>query len=278
MPRRAAAVLLLLALTLAGCGEEDDGGGGPSGAPAPSSPAATPPSTPARGPFTVLDGPLRRCGPQPASVPEAGFRYRELRDPAVGTVPAVTLGSGPTAVVLLHQTNGNGLCGWLEFGALLAADPSLSMLAIDVCPYGEAECVDGTDQVDPVALALHHAHTELGAERVVVMGASMGGSVALMAAARLPGVDTAIDLSGPVGWQGMEEVRQGRALPVPVLVAMAEVEGPEEMTGARRIVRNAPAGSELIPVETGHGYELLLGTDGSPTPVAERVISWIAGS
>ena len=276
MTRRAAAVLLLVALALSGCAEDDDEGGGTARTePAPSSSTS---SAPARGPFSVLDGPLRRCGPQPASVAEAGYRFLRLQDPAVGTVPAVRLGSGRTAVVLLHQTNGNGLCGWLEFGAVLAADPALSLLAIDVCPYGESRCAAGTDQVDPVGLAVEYARSELDARRVVLMGASMGGSVALMAATRLPDVDTAVDLSGPVGWKGMEEVGQGRALPVPVLVAMADEEGPEEVAGARRIVRNAPKGSEFVPAEGGHGYELLLGMDGSPTPIAERVLRWIGAS
>ncbi len=277
--RRVAAVLLLLALALGGCGKDaaDDGTSPKEADPSPSTSSAAS-SAPTRGPFAVLDGPLRRCGPQPASVSEAGFRYLQLRDPAVGTVPAVRLGSGPTAVVLLHQTDGNGLCGWLEFGAVLAADPSLSVLAIDVCPYGESRCVPGTDQVDPVALAVEHARSDLGARRVVLMGASMGGSVALMAATRLPAVDTAVDLSGPVDWKGMDEVRHGRALSAPVLVAMADDEGPEEVAGARRIVRNAPAGSEFVPAAAGHGYELLLGMDGSPTPIAERVLRWIAAS
>ena len=40
---------------------------------------------------------------------------------------------------------------------------------------------------------------------------------------------------------------------------------------------NAPAGSEFLPAETGHGYELLNAMDGSLTRMAERVLRWIAG-
>jgi pimeloyl-ACP methyl ester carboxylesterase len=203
----------------------------------------------------------------------------------VGTIPAAVAGGGRTAVVLLHQTDGNGLCGWLEFATTLAADPGLSVIAVDLCRYGEARCpaaengtFEDADQTGPVALAVRHARERLGARRVVVMGASMGGSVALMAAATLPGVDSAVDLSGPVDWAGIETIREGRELRVPVLVAMAEEEGVEQVEGARRIVGNAPAGSEFLPAEGGHGYELLNEVDGSLTPIADRVLRWLAAA
>jgi pimeloyl-ACP methyl ester carboxylesterase len=212
----------------------------------------------------------------PVAASSAGFRYRTLDDPVVGRIPAITAGTGRTVVVLLHQTDGNGLCGWIEFATTLAADPDLAVLAIDLCGYGESRCAADVDQIDPVRLALDHADASMDAKRVVVMGASMGGSVALMAAAELPGISSAIDLSGPVEWAGIESIRTGKALPVPVLVGMADDEGEEQVTGAQRIVDNAPEGSEFLPAEAGHGYELLNAVDGSLTPIADRVIRWLA--
>ena len=183
--------------------------------------------------------------------------------------------------MLLHQTDGNGLCGWLPFMPA-AADAGLAVLAIDLCRYGESDCravaqetFTDADQTDPVAVAVDYARTELHAERVVVAGASMGGSVALMSAATLPGVDAAVDLSGPVEWDGMDVVRRGRALDVPVLVAMATSEGPEEAAGAQEIVANAPAGSALLTPDTGHGYVLLNDSDGAVLPLAADVLRWI---
>jgi pimeloyl-ACP methyl ester carboxylesterase len=224
----------------------------------------------------VIDGPLARCGPQPVAAAETGFEYLKLRDRAMGQTPAITAGSGRTVVVLLHQTDGGGLCGWLEFATTLATDPELSVLAIDLCGYGESRCTADAEPVDPVELALRHARAHLKAERIIMMGASMGGSVALISAATLPGIDSAIDLSGPVEWQGMEAVREGKKLPVPVLVAMADDEGTDQVSGAQRIVDNAPAGSEFLPAEAGHGYELLNEMDGSITPIGERVLRWLA--
>ena len=128
-------------------------------------PATSPPPT-ATGPaWTSFTGALQRCGPQPAGVLEAPFEPITLRDPAVGRIPAVRLGRGRVVVVLLHQTDGNGLCGWLPFMPA-AADAGLTVLAIDLCRYGESDCravAEGTftdaDQTDPVAVAVEHART-----------------------------------------------------------------------------------------------------------------------
>jgi pimeloyl-ACP methyl ester carboxylesterase len=283
-PRTLAGTLTVLtALVLAGCGDDDpDRASKPDETPSSSSSASTP-ATPSEAPYQVIKGPLSRCGPLPAAAAEAGFDHQVLSDPKVGRIPAITAGSGRTVVVLLHQTDGNGLCGWVEFAATLAADPRLSVMAIDLCRYGEAVCTkaendtfDVADQTDPVELALRHAQGPMSAKRIVVMGASMGGSLALMAAAKLPGIDKAVDLSGPVDWDGMDAIRTGKELPVPVLVSMAEEEGPDQVDGSKRIVDNAPDGSEFVPVEAGHGYELLYETDGSLTPVAEQVLTWLA--
>ena len=232
--------LLVASVWLATACESDSGTEQAATSPESSAPAATP-STAATAPaWTSFTGPLQRCGLQPASVIEAPFEPTELRDPAVGTIPAVRLGRGRVVVVLLHQTDGNGLCGWLPFMPALA-DAGLEVLAIDLCRYGESDCravTDGSfadaDQTDPVAVAVGYARTELHAERVVVAGASMGGSVALMSAATLPGIDAVVDLSGPVEWSGMDVVRRGRALGVPASSRWRPVKDPRRRPAPRR--------------------------------------------
>ena len=274
----ASALLIGSPLLVTACGDDSDSEATSPTTAAPASSTAPPPTAPA---WKSLTGELQRCGPQPASVLDAPFETTTLRDPDVGRIPAVRLGRGKVVVVLLHQTDGNGLCGWLPFMPA-AADSGLALLAIDLCRYGESDCravADETftdaDQTDAVAVALDYARTTMHADRVVVAGASMGGSVALMSAATLQGVDAAVDLSGPVEWDGMDVVRGGRALDVPVLVAMATSEGPEEAAGAQEIVANAPAGSELLTPDSGHGYVLLNDTEGAVLPLAEDVLSWI---
>ena len=268
--RRAATVLTLLLLAACGSEEAGDPGAEPSAAPesAPTSATTSAPATEA--PWEVLDGPLSRCGPQPRTLGGVGLRHQVLRDPEVGRLPAVTAGTGRTVAVLLHQTDGNGLCGWLEHVPALTADPGVAVLAIDLCGYGEAACRPGAAETDPVALAVTHARTRMDAQRVVVVGASMGGAVGLVAASTLDGLDAAVDLSGPVNWPGSDAVRDGRALRVPVLVAMADSEGPEQVEGAQRIVDNAPAGSRFVPAAAGHGYDLV-------EPLGPDVLAWVVG-
>lgn len=266
------AVTLLLLLLLAACGagsDEPDAAAPSTGSSTASSSPSVPPS-PTEEPWQTLDGPLGRCGPQPPDLSDTRLRYAVLRDPAVGRIPSVTLGSGRTVAVLLHQTDGNGLCGWLDPATRLVAGAGITALAVDLCQYGDAACRPDRTETDAVAVAVRHAREQLHARRVVLVGASMGGSVALMSAARLDGVDAAVDLSGPVEWPGMEAVRGGRALRVPVLVAMAHDEGPEEVRGARSIAAHAPVGSVFVPAPVGHGYDLV-------DPLGEQVRDFVAG-
>ncbi|MBO9522196.1 MAG: alpha/beta fold hydrolase [Nocardioidaceae bacterium] len=241
-------------------------------------PAAPPPTSAA--PWTTPAGALGRCGPQPPAVAATRFDYRALSSPAVGKIPAVTAGSGDTVAVLLHQTDGGGLCGWLPFAGLVAADPGITVIAVDLCSYGAARCraaQGDAAQTRAASLAIDLAVRTLHARRVVVVGASMGGSVALMTAVRDRRVDAVADLSGPVDWRGMRLVREGRALPVPALVSMAEDEDAAQVAGAKAIVANAPQGSRFLPAAQGHGYELVTQADGRPGALFADVLAWIRG-
>lgn len=268
--------IVATSLLLGGCGGDDAPEGGSDEN---SRPTGTT-SAPAQEPWQALDGPLGRCGPQPAAVAEAGFAPTVLQDEKVGKVTAVTAGTGPTVAILLHQTDGNGLCGWLPYAADLVAEPGVQVLAIDLCGYGESACKggrSGPEQVKAVGVAVREARTTLQATRVVVVGASMGGSVALMAAASDAEIDTAVDLSGPVDWDGIEVIDGGRALRVPVLVSMADDEGEEAVAGSESIVDQAPEGSRFEPAESGHGYRLVFDGDAQPAALTDAVTDWIRG-
>lgn len=271
-------VLLVLVLGLAACGSS----GSPEDAsPDPRSPSsATVTATPTEDVWSTLPGELARCGPQPSQVAHAGFGYQVLTDRRVGSVPAVTAGSGRTVAVLLHQTDGGGLCGWLPFASEVVSRPGVAVVAPDLCYYGHARCRvvrDDAFQTEAVSLAIDLAVRRFHPRRIVVVGASMGGSVALMTAVRDRRVDAAVDLSGPVDWRGIGLVRQGRALRVPVLVSMSDDELRLQVEGTRAIAANAPAGSRFLPAPHGHGYELLRDADGNPGRLAPQVLAWIRG-
>lgn len=235
-------------------------------------------SSPSSAPWSALPG-LGRCGPQPPELADQRFRRTTLRAPA-RTLPAVITGHGRTVVVLVHQTDGGGLCGWLSFAARIAAVPGQTALAFDLCGYGDATCGDGnsaaTRQVEQVRLAIDAAERRLHARRIVLVGASMGGSLTVLAAARDPRVDAAVDLSGPDEWRDVRVSRHAADVRVPLLVAMADDEGADAVAAARATAAAAAPGSAFVGADAGHGYDLLQDRSGASTPVAERVLEWIA--
>ncbi len=264
-------VLTLVLAVATGCGGSSREAADPS---SPSTAVTSPATSPA---YTTLSGALGRCGPQPVETARAGFDYRVVGDRKVGRVPVVTAGRGSTVAVLLHETDGNGLCGWLAFAARLVKDRSVSVVAVDLCGYGDADCRPRVQASDAASLAIDVARRDLDARRVVVVGASMGGSIALITSVRDRRVDAVADLSGPIDWPGMEVVRGGRALSVPVLVAMADSEAAADVTGSRELVAHAPPGSKFVAPSSGHGYELLLDDGDHPGPMAAPLFAWIKG-
>lgn len=272
MGRGLIAVLTALLVVGSGCGS--DAGSDRTSSARPSAPTSASTSTT---PWAALPG-LGRCGPQPPTLADAQFRRTTLRRHG-RVLPAVTIGRGPTVVVLVHQTDGGGLCGWLSFAARIAAVPGQVALAFDLCGYGDSDCPARNTsvgrQVAQVRMAIDRAE-RLGATRIVLVGASMGGSLTVLTAARDDRVDAAVDLSGPDDWDGAVVHERAAGVQVPLLVAMADDEGADAVAAARATAGAAGPGSVFVPADAGHGYVLLEEADGGPTPLAGQVLDWIA--
>lgn len=267
---------LLAVLTLAGCSaDERTAGPAPASRSAPANPAATA-YDPL--PWVAPGDALGRCGLLPHRVADLPLRHLVVSDGGRARMPAVTAGRGRTVVVLLHQTDGNGFCGWLPFAEeIVSRTPGVAVLAPDLCGYGEARCRPGYDfdrQVDQVRAVLDHAAGPMRATSIVLVGASMGGSLAVLAGSD-PRVDAVVDLSGPDPWRHRSLPRAARALGVPILAAMAEGDGADQVTATQAVVAAAPDGSTFVPADSGHGYTLLAEPDGRPTELAHTVLDWI---
>lgn len=251
-------VVAALALLVAGCSATDETTG--VGSPAPDPTAAL----------------RERCS---SAVP-ADAELEALTVPGAGGGELEAARVGParsaTVAVLLPQTS--GLCGWGRWAAAAAEDGGVTSLLVNPCGYGESVCTaeQDADPLTEVAAATRLARRDLGAERVVLLGTSMGGSLTVMAVAAGADVDAWADISGPSSWEGVELVPLAGDLPATGLVAMAASDGPAELADARALAR--AGGVPFVPRRYGHGWELLVDpVSGSTTRLGRRLVALAAG-
>jgi pimeloyl-ACP methyl ester carboxylesterase len=163
--------------------------------------------------------------------------------------------------VLAHQGNGD-LCTWWPFARRLAAS-GFRAVAFDFRGYGLSP-----DRGYPAALRkdldLRAAIAEaraLGARRILLAGASLGGTVALAAAAR-PGttVEGVVSLSAPETYVRLDGKALARRSKVPILLVAARDDAAGQFaTDARTLhAASAAADKRLVIVAGGeHGVPLL---------------------
>ena len=168
-------------------------------------------------------------------------------------------GRGSLGVVLAHQSNGT-LCQWWYYAGELAGR-GIRALAFDF--EGSGSSTAGRPVPDSLGLDVAAAVAALkkaGAARVVLIGASMGGTAVLCAAAHAdPAVVAVVALSGPTSFLGCNAAAAVPRIRVPLLVAAAAADSPYA-DAARELYRQATApGRRLVVVPgNGHGVSLLL--------------------
>ena len=197
-------------------------------------------------------------------------------------MPAVRIGRGSTAAVFLHQTDGDGLCGFWPYATWATARYHFAAVLVDLCGYGEASCTGraADDQLAQVAAAVAWARS-YHPTRVALVGASMGGALALAAATRTP-VNAVVDLSGPSTWIGAEAARFARKVRVPTLMAVSPGDPSANYADLRKAFASIPVPNKRFVRGDGlHGWDLLLASGGYPpqwNALADTVAHWIVGS
>ena len=176
-------------------------------------------------------------------------------DSAGAKLDAAVFGSGRLGIVLAHESDGS-LCNWASIAPELA-DEGYRVLIFD---FGEPATVAQDMRAATKKIR------ELGAKRIVLGGASLGGTVALMTASREPNIAAAFSLSAPAVYgntEGLPAVRRFRA---PVLFVAAE-EDANFAEDARRLYRasQSPRRRLLVVPGSEHGTALYGG------PGAEEV-------
>jgi pimeloyl-ACP methyl ester carboxylesterase len=233
-------VALVLALA-AGCA---DGGGEPA-TPAPGTSApTTPTTTPA-----VASKPCLEPAEQ-----EKLFRFR-TGDGA--TLVGMVLGAGRRGLVLGHQL-GSDLCEWLPQARAFARQ-GYQVLAFDFAGFGDSQHGPADHRVDIDVVAATHQLRRRGADRIVLVGSSMGGTAVLSAATRIrPPVAGVVSLSGASSFGGVDAEAAMARLRVPVLFVVAADDQPfrEQARLMYRATRVRHKRLLVIP-GGGHGTGLL---------------------
>lgn len=255
-----AMVVVALAAGVAGCG----GSGATTAPPTGSGSGSGPGDTSGAGSSSVPGSP----GPMPTVAPGAACltpaeRTRTLRFTSGNgaSIAGVLLGSGKVALVLAHQVNGD-LCEWVPYGRVLASR-GYGVLAVDLNGFGASQASAGVPaqpRYDQDLLAAAAVLRSRGAARVILVGATLGGLAAVVAAAQAhPPVAAVVDVSGPAELSGLDAVAAARRLTVPVLCLTSEH---DEFVQDVRTVAAAAAGAPehplvVIPGTASHGIALL---------------------
>jgi pimeloyl-ACP methyl ester carboxylesterase len=181
-------------------------------------------------------------------------------------------GAGRVGVVLGHQIDGDQR-DWWDF-ALRLADEGYAALSINFrgyCPQDGAGCSGdgGTANAWRDLLAGVGVLRRRGVENVVFIGASMGGTASLVAAAQArPAVAGVTTLSAPTDCCGMDaDATVVESIDAPLLSIAGRFDG-DAPQSARRFARWAGSSGESVILASGeHGTDLI---GGLATPQVER--------
>jgi pimeloyl-ACP methyl ester carboxylesterase len=233
-------VLALLAL-LAGC----------SGAPGQSEAAGT-------GTATRFPVPASDMG-DPCLSPQQRAALLHFRSGNGALLAGLPLGEGERGVVFAHGNDGT-MCDWLDYGQS-PAQRGFAVLLFDLDGRGLSQPADdffSTPGLDADVVSAVQTLHRRGARSVKVIGASVGGTVAVVAATKLgSAVSGVVEMSGPAD---PDAVRAAGRLRVPMLcvAAAGESGAPRDAHELCDAAREAPSAETLVlPDTSAHGHLLL---------------------
>ena len=199
------------------------------------------------------------CGTLPAGLSTSTY-YPRTTDGV--RIYAAAAGTSSKAVVLIHESGGAGLCGWLPTMRWLSEN-GIRAVAINLRGYPPS----GT----PSPAIYHHyardiqaavdAARTLGAKDVFVLGASLGGAATVAEAPKLDDVAGVISLSGELELPTSELDAIGAApkITVPFLFVGSEADGYVLGSEGRRLTRAVGSTDKQAHIFQGgyHGWDLL---------------------
>jgi pimeloyl-ACP methyl ester carboxylesterase len=168
-------------------------------------------------------------------------------------------GRGETAVVFAHELRG-GACQWIPYARQLSTRGYLT-IAFDFRGYGDSQRPAGNaaSRIAADVTAAARVARSLGARRVILVGASMGGIAVVVAAANArPAVDGVVSLSGVSTWGYMNRVAAAKKLAMPVLYVVGKQDiGFVEESQALYEATASPTKTLEIVDSAFHGVQLV---------------------
>lgn len=166
------------------------------------------------------------------------------------------LGRGSTGVVLAHTTSADR-CQWLPFARELAKQ-GYRALVFDMRGYGASTGLTNTDpHLDVIAAAAELRRR--GAKKIVLTGASMGGTGVVAAAPVIrPAISGVIELSAPTAFSGANALAAVKKLKRPALFIAGRDDG--DFPAATRALYRAAATKDKqlhVAPSSWHGVDLL---------------------
>ena len=231
---------LAVAAALGGCG-----------APAPA------PNLPSSPSATAVAGARCRGAAEKGGHPVMFGPGRDLAGLTFGTAT----GSDAVGIVFAHEAN-DSACSWMRTAAAFA-ERGYRTLIFDFAGFGASRQLAATYDAD-VAAAADYLRSQ-GIARIVLIGASMGGTAAIIAAGAItPAVTGVVALSPPVAFGPMGAL--GTKLPdgLPVLLMAGKLDGQFPADARSLLASIGPADNRSLRVVDSslHGFRLVA-VDGS---------------
>jgi pimeloyl-ACP methyl ester carboxylesterase len=169
-------------------------------------------------------------------------------------------GRGRTAVVLAHQLRGN-VCQWAPYAKRLAS-LGFTAIAFDFRGNGlsQTRSYPASRRLAADVAAAVKVARRLGATKVVLVGASLGGTAVLVAAPTIrPAVQGVVSLSGPADFgTGLDALAAVKRLQVPVRYFAAELDAgfADDARSLFEATATSDKALELVP-GGDHGVQLV---------------------
>jgi dienelactone hydrolase len=158
-------------------------------------------------------------------------------------------------------------------------------ILLNLCGFGVTLCPPDalvlSDGADAVLTAARWARAH-GATRVVVVGASMGGTTAVLAASedRKHRLDAVADLSGPLIYLDANISHAGDSITIPSFFAVDPDDQVVSTFQMQSLAGEIASPAPILHLDgSGHGWDLLHGLDrGGFNALADQLAAFIQGS